>query len=175
MKKIIFYFLLISLNLILVNCTTLTNSNEKNNILNSNQFKDINNFLDLIIQNSNNIDSVIIHSNYYDKEFTDLHFYQVRFYKIFENLCKNYYKIDEINYFNINQLDKFTYIDQIHRYPNYESDEFTYISHILNIYIIPKGFVRDMKKNNGALVFTFCQKYDGTWYLRIIENEYVIL
>ena len=137
-------------------------------------FDNIYSFIDTIINNNKNIDSTIKKSIYYDIDYSFLKFMNYRFSDYFNNLKDSGYEIDEIDYFNISEQDKFEHIDQAQRYPDWDGIERKQVLHILNIYINKHNQKRDMTNNNGAVVFTFCQRKDKTWYLRGVDFEYVI-
>lgn len=139
------------------------------------EFNKILDFVDLIIKSYTHMDSVIFNSQFYDKNYSIIKFMHYRFSDYFKYLSENGYEIDEIDYFNIIQLERFRQGEATERYPEYETIEIVEVSHILNVYVIQKGMVRDWRQNNGAVVFTFCQKKDGSWYLRLVDFEYVIL
>lgn len=171
MKQSIFILLLIFFSQFFYNCSSFQNMKNES-LSNTYQLKDFHEiyaFIDDIIINYQKIDSVIYSSKYYEKEYSIIKFMHERFFTKFKELNVEGYKIDEINYFNVAQLEKFEFFDQVERYPKYESIEINKLSHILNIYVFYNNKVRT--KTYGAIVFTFCLKKEGSWYIRGISFE----
>ncbi len=178
MRRNIIIILMISVIIpLLFSCSAMKNKNEENN-KNAKQkiyFDEIYSFIDDIINNYQNIDSVIFKSHYYDKNYSIIKFMRERFSDYFNGLSKNGYEIDEIDFFNVNNMERFRRGDATERYPEYESKEINEITHIFNGYVIKKGMIRNDNNNNGAVIFTFGLRKDGVWYLRLVDFEYVIL
>ncbi len=135
-------------------------------------------FVDSLINNYNNYIVFIKKSQLFDKVYSDSVFRPFVSRYLNECLEKGYSFPDEYS-FNIEDQNcikyrVFKHHDIIERYPKLESIEGKLVHKIANIHLTIKGRESNYNENNGDLVFTFCQRKDGTWYFRGVNFEYVI-
>ena len=184
MKKIYinFNFILISIifiSFVINSCNIKAINEDKYNKLPDNIHKDIIvdydmfYLIDSLIHNFGEYDKIIRNSKYFNPNFSSVDYWKSYNMSYLQECFINGYEI--IDSYILSYTDNASipeYVSGFERYPINQSYESKNVLKIANIFLKIKNQRIDPNKNNGCLIFTFCQTINGDWYIRIIFPEF---